>query len=521
MEQFKAVEKEMKTKAYSKEGLSAASRMDPKEKEKAEACDFLSSMVDQLQQNIESMEVEEEHLQAQMKKGKKDHSKSNRLAHIQHVVERHRWHIGKVELLLRLLQNGAIEANQLQDLQDSIKYYADEATNEDFCGEDESIYDDLNLEEEEATYGIGMDTDRVSSQDTTSLRGEGEADVANRDSVAGGRHHNHHASKKDSHPSNRASMSQSKTPLPVLSTLHMSSPQATSSTVTAFVSSKATATSSGRAGETLKYASAAAAAAATDKAGVGIAPLPPPPSAQSPPQPQPPPAPSTASATISATSPPPSVAAVVASQLPPATSGAVNGTVPPTTPLRKATDEPSGTKTANPPSIAPSASSRSSTPKVEKQQDRFAPVLDQATQHRQVPQQISHQQHPLPQKQQQQQEPPQTQSEEEESIFHLPPSLSDLLQSYEITKARVSDLTRPTGKPKGNETPSINGQGTTSSISEAYPSISRMSFIKDSSNHINIISTARRSQIEHSSYGECIICAAIITFFLQHLPGYF
>jgi len=32
METFKAVEKEMKTKAFSKEGLSAAAKLDPKEK---------------------------------------------------------------------------------------------------------------------------------------------------------------------------------------------------------------------------------------------------------------------------------------------------------------------------------------------------------------------------------------------------------------------------------------------------------------------------------------------------------
>ena len=72
MEQFKAVEKEMKTKAYSKEGLSAASRLDPREKQKVETCEFLSNMVDELQQKIEAMEAEEETLHMQLKKGKKD-----------------------------------------------------------------------------------------------------------------------------------------------------------------------------------------------------------------------------------------------------------------------------------------------------------------------------------------------------------------------------------------------------------------------------------------------------------------
>src|SRR5437762_204732 len=100
MEQFKAVEKEMKTKAYSKEGLSAAARLDPKEKEKAETCDFLSATVDTLQQKIEAMEAEEESLQASLKKGKKDATKNTRLSDIAKVSERHRWHVGKLELLL-------------------------------------------------------------------------------------------------------------------------------------------------------------------------------------------------------------------------------------------------------------------------------------------------------------------------------------------------------------------------------------------------------------------------------------
>ena len=48
MEQFKAVEKEMKTKAYSKEGLSSDIKRDPKEKERDELVDFLSDQLDEI-----------------------------------------------------------------------------------------------------------------------------------------------------------------------------------------------------------------------------------------------------------------------------------------------------------------------------------------------------------------------------------------------------------------------------------------------------------------------------------------
>ncbi|EEB97582.1 hypothetical protein MPER_03068, partial [Moniliophthora perniciosa FA553] len=49
MEKFKACEKEMKTKAFSKEGLIAAARLDPKEQEKEEEVSWLQTKVEELQ----------------------------------------------------------------------------------------------------------------------------------------------------------------------------------------------------------------------------------------------------------------------------------------------------------------------------------------------------------------------------------------------------------------------------------------------------------------------------------------
>lgn len=42
MERFKIIERETKTKAYSKEGLGAATKVDPKEKEKEDITAWLS-----------------------------------------------------------------------------------------------------------------------------------------------------------------------------------------------------------------------------------------------------------------------------------------------------------------------------------------------------------------------------------------------------------------------------------------------------------------------------------------------
>ncbi len=52
MERFKLCEKEMKTKAFSKEGLGAAARLDPREQARAEMRDWLNATVDNLNQQV-------------------------------------------------------------------------------------------------------------------------------------------------------------------------------------------------------------------------------------------------------------------------------------------------------------------------------------------------------------------------------------------------------------------------------------------------------------------------------------
>ncbi|KAL1958524.1 hypothetical protein VTO42DRAFT_4388 [Malbranchea cinnamomea] len=395
MEQFKAVEKEMKTKAYSKEGLSAASRLDPKEKEKAETCEFLSNTVDILQQKVEAMEAEEETIQASMKKGKKDAAKALRLSDIARISEQHKWHIGKLELILRALQNGNIEVSQVLEIKEAIKYYAEDGHNADFCGEDETIYDDINLGEEEAQFGMNNDNDRVSSQDTQSIQ---EDDQEPRPK-----------GKPETGPPRRPS-AQMKSPLPVLAALHHNGPSpGTPSTM------KPAPPPTRPPGETLKYASAAAAGAAGDKMGVGIAPLPPPPGAS--------PAVShvaLASRASSTASPQVAHAQVVNKHISHAEESASQtrspalssvapasrpGTVPPTPALAK----------AEPTSQAQTQSQTQSQAQTQAQQ--------------QPPSQSQEQQHT---------QNGDTKEDAEESIYHLPPGLQDLMQSFEITKSRVS-----------------------------------------------------------------------------------
>lgn len=266
MEKFKAVEKAMKTKAYSKEGLSAAAKLDPKEQAKVEMSEFLSSMVDELEQQIETLEAESESIGATMKKGKSQAAKQSRIDQIDEFIERHKFHQGKLELIRRSLENGGVETEQVRDLEESIRYYVTDGTNDDFI-EDDGLYDELDLEEEEGTYGMTQEGEKSSSQDGQSVQEEAtpEPEAAK-------------PRKPQKEPevttAVRKPSSQTKSPLPALATLH--APLTAANSAPGSSSMRPASVPTRPAGEGLKYASAAAAAAASDK-GVGIAPLPPPP----------------------------------------------------------------------------------------------------------------------------------------------------------------------------------------------------------------------------------------------------
>ncbi|KAI7881701.1 hypothetical protein K492DRAFT_206681 [Lichtheimia hyalospora FSU 10163] len=156
MERFKMTEKEMKTKAYSKEGLLLKEKMDPKEKEKTEACDWIISAKNELERQVEMSEAQVETLQSTTKRGKKDHAKAERIEELEHQITRHKHHVNRLELLLRLLENDRIATERVLEIKEDVQYYIECNQEPDFQ-EDEFIYDDLNLEEEEELYGIGAD----------------------------------------------------------------------------------------------------------------------------------------------------------------------------------------------------------------------------------------------------------------------------------------------------------------------------------------------------------------------------
>lgn len=166
MERFKASEKELKTKAFSKEGLIAASKLDPAEKAKLELSQWISGMVDELGRQVETTEAEIEQLAGGAKK-KKGGTSNERASQLDQLNDRRKWHSSRLEILLRMLENGTLETDRVSDIKEDISYFVESNADEDF-EEDEGIYDDFNLDEEEEAFGL-KDNEDISNQDTVSI----------------------------------------------------------------------------------------------------------------------------------------------------------------------------------------------------------------------------------------------------------------------------------------------------------------------------------------------------------------
>ncbi|CAK4082613.1 unnamed protein product [Aphanomyces euteiches] len=143
MEEFKVCEKETKTKAYSKEGLAQAERLDPAEQAKQNTIGWIQEDLTQFAEQIDSMECELERLRGG--KGKKNKSD---MENLDLIIARHKWHTLKLEQIARLLDNDAIEPTDVDGLKDDIDYYLEANQEPDFMdtyGEDD-IYEALDLD---------------------------------------------------------------------------------------------------------------------------------------------------------------------------------------------------------------------------------------------------------------------------------------------------------------------------------------------------------------------------------------
>ncbi|XP_037287259.2 CCR4-associated factor Not3 isoform X2 [Rhipicephalus microplus] len=142
MERFKVVERETKTKAYSKEGLGGAQKVDPAQKEKEDITIWLSNSIASLNIHVDQFESELESLTIGVKKKKNDNQ--DRVDELKTLLSRHRYHILQLETLMRMLDNGTVEVCKIKKIKEDVEYYIESCQDPDF-EENEFLYDDLDL----------------------------------------------------------------------------------------------------------------------------------------------------------------------------------------------------------------------------------------------------------------------------------------------------------------------------------------------------------------------------------------
>ena len=101
-------EKEMKTKAYSKEGLQQAMQSNdehPNDRTKR----WIRKSLERLRTQIDSFESKIESFQA--KKGRR--AEAEQIEGLRHAIARHRFHEDSLETILRKLDNETITAEQV------------------------------------------------------------------------------------------------------------------------------------------------------------------------------------------------------------------------------------------------------------------------------------------------------------------------------------------------------------------------------------------------------------------------
>ncbi|CAC5378682.1 CNOT3 [Mytilus coruscus] len=144
MERFKIVERETKTKAYSKEGLGAAAKMDPHSKEKGDVTNWLSQTIENLNLQLEQFESRIEQLTTKKKKMDKD--KQDIFEELKAQQDKHLFHIKQLETIMRMVDNDALPIEQIKKIKDDVEYYVDCNQDPDF-EENDFIYDELDLED--------------------------------------------------------------------------------------------------------------------------------------------------------------------------------------------------------------------------------------------------------------------------------------------------------------------------------------------------------------------------------------
>ncbi|OWZ22967.1 Subunit of the CCR4NOT complex [Phytophthora megakarya] len=158
MEEFKVCEKETKTKAYSKEGLAQVERLDPEQQARQQSHAWIQDCLNQFNVQIEALESDVERLHS----AKGRNRNKSEIEEKEKLLSRHKWHILKLEQINRLLDNSALEPEQVDELKEDVEYYLEANEEPDFLDTygDDDIYEMLDLDTLGAAAQVALPTEQ-------------------------------------------------------------------------------------------------------------------------------------------------------------------------------------------------------------------------------------------------------------------------------------------------------------------------------------------------------------------------
>lgn len=170
MEQFKICEKETKTKTYSREGLAREDKLDPEEEAKLNTTSWLGEYIEKLSADLEEKEFEKEKIAT----GKSKKSQKAQLEELQKHVAHHKFHISKLEGIIRLVNNDRLDVAVVDPLRDDLDYYLESYQDEEYAKayDQDYFYESLGLDELEIVnvdrVTLASGSTKAKSDDATS-----------------------------------------------------------------------------------------------------------------------------------------------------------------------------------------------------------------------------------------------------------------------------------------------------------------------------------------------------------------
>lgn len=143
MQRFKEFERDLKTKAFSTCALAKQDELEIEEVEKMKSQEWLMSTIQEMNDKLDEFEADLETLENRKSLSSDDKSRVSELKTFQ---ERFRWHIKKLELILRALDNDTIDVTDLACVRESVDMYIENHQDPDWP-HDETLYDCFDLAE--------------------------------------------------------------------------------------------------------------------------------------------------------------------------------------------------------------------------------------------------------------------------------------------------------------------------------------------------------------------------------------